>query len=400
MSMQSETAAVLSMTVVTSAYGDGQRMTAVAIEYGDPVVRGDLEPEMFDVEGFTITNLCVSDTARGELVWTGRFVQLLLEGDPQSLRLCERGGHGEKLTVRHPVLRVTQKQDIPTACGRTVPAFTSRPTTAVDLGIAAKFTAASFTTGDGHQLRYNLYIPEHMVPGQQYPVVLFMHDLGSCSDDITAPLLQGTGATVWAIESYYNRRPCFVVAPQYERKCADDDFTVTWEAEATLELMSFLFDAYPMDRARLYGTGQSMGCMMLCELMLRHPHTFAGLLLVAGQWDPERLAAAHDENLWIIVSSGDAKAFPIMRRAMHCMEEAGAAICFSHINARADAAWLDAAIRSQKQKNANVNLTWFEGRSVVPDELDPHPGAHHVYTWVKAYDIKALREWLFEQRLS
>ena len=49
MSMQSETAAVLSMTVVTSAYGDGQRMTAVAIEYGDPVVRGDLEPEMFDV---------------------------------------------------------------------------------------------------------------------------------------------------------------------------------------------------------------------------------------------------------------------------------------------------------------------------------------------------------------
>ena len=65
MSMPNETASVLSMTVVTSAYGDGQRMTAVAIEYSDPVVRGDLEPEMFDVEGFTITNLCVSDTARG-----------------------------------------------------------------------------------------------------------------------------------------------------------------------------------------------------------------------------------------------------------------------------------------------------------------------------------------------
>ena len=32
MSMPNETASVLSMTVVTSAYGDGQRMTAVAIE--------------------------------------------------------------------------------------------------------------------------------------------------------------------------------------------------------------------------------------------------------------------------------------------------------------------------------------------------------------------------------
>ena len=400
MSMQSETACVAGMTVVTSAYGDGQRMTAVAIEYSEPVVRGSLEPEMFEVEGFTISSLCVSDTARGELVWTGRFVQLLLDGEPEALRLCERGPHGSLLTVRHPVLRVTQKQAIVTAGGRTVPAFRDRTTTSVDLGIADKFTSATFTTKDGMPLRYNLYIPEHMVPGQHYPVVLFMHDLGSCSTDATATLLQGSGATVWAIESYYNRRPCFVVAPQYTRKCADDDFTVTWEAEATLELMEFLFSAYPMDRARLYGTGQSMGCMMLCELMLRHPHTFAGLLLVAGQWDPERLAAAHGENLWIIVSSGDAKAFPIMRTAIHRMEKAGASICMSHINARADAAWLDAAIRSQKQKNANVNLTWFEGRSVVPDRIEPQPGAHHVCTWVKAYDIKALREWLFEQRLS
>ena len=201
MSMPNETASVLSMTVVTSAYGDGQRMTAVAIEYSDPVVRGDLEPEMFDVEGFTITNLCVSDTARGELVWTGHFVQLLLEGEPQAMRLCERGGRGEQLTVRHPVLRVTQKQAVTTASGRVAPAFAGKPTTAVDLGIAAKFTAAAFTMRAGEQLHYNLYIPEHMVPGQQYPVVLFMHDLGACSQDVTAPLLQGSGATVWAIES-------------------------------------------------------------------------------------------------------------------------------------------------------------------------------------------------------
>lgn len=109
MSKQSETASVAGMTVVTSAYGDGQRMTAVAIEYSEPVVRGSLKPEMFAVEGFTISSLCVSDTARGELVWTGRFVQLLLDGEPEALRLCERGPHGSLLTVRHPVLRVTQK---------------------------------------------------------------------------------------------------------------------------------------------------------------------------------------------------------------------------------------------------------------------------------------------------
>ena len=395
-------ARVMSMTVVTSAYGSGQRITSVAIEYSEDVCRGSLNAEMYEVEGYTIDSLCVSDTARGELVWNGRFVQLLLSGEAEALSLCRHVGRGmdTRLQIRRPVLAVSQKQDILTSAGNTVPAFDRRLTTEIDLGIADKFIAASFTTKEGRRLNYNLYVPDHMVAGQMYPVVLFMHDLASCSEDTAAPLLQGTGATVWAIESYYNRRPCFIVAPQYTRQCAQDDYTVTWESEATLELMEYLFGLYPMDRRRLYGTGQSMGCMMLCDLMVRHPHTFAGCLLVAGQWEPAQMGTVPGENLWIVVSRGDAKAFPTMRAVVGEMEKGGARICYGHVSARADAAWLDAAIRSQKQKNANVNMTWFEGRSVVPDNQQVHPGAHHVNTWVKAYDIKALREWLFEQRLQ
>ncbi|MGN1019730.1 MAG: hypothetical protein ACI4O7_05100 [Aristaeellaceae bacterium] len=394
-------AQVLGMTIVTSAYGSGQRITSVAIEYSEPLIRSSLSADQFAVEGYAIANLCLSDTARGEMMWTGRFIQLLLEGGEDSLRLCEQTGRGmaARLSVRKPVLLVTQKQDLPTVAGNTAPAFESRPTTGVDLGIADRFIQGVFTTAQGKRLDYNLYIPEHLLPGQKYPLVAFLHDLGSCSPDIKAPLVQGTGATVWAIESYYNRRPCFVLAPHYADQCADDDYTVTWEADATWELIEHLRQLYDIDEKRIYGTGQSMGTMMLCELMLRHPKYFAGFLLVAGQWDPERLTAAWQENIWIIVSSGDAKAFPTMQQAVGNMEAAGARICYNHINARADAAWLDAAIRSQKQKGATVNLTWFEGRSVVPDGQEPHPGAHHVNTWVKAYDIKALREWLFEQRL-
>lgn len=93
------------------------------------------------------------------------------------------------------------------------------------------------------------------------------------------------------------------------------------------------------------------------------------------------------------------KNYPIMQKALRNMEAAGGKLACGHVNARSDAAWIDAAIRSQKQKNANLNLTWFEGRSVVPEDMPVHGGTHHVSTWVKAYDIKALREWLFEQRL-
>lgn len=397
-----KTAGVVGITVVTSAYGQGQKLTFIAVQYSAPVVRDMLDASMYEVEGYTISNLCVSDTARGELVWTGCFVQLMLDGSDEVVRLCEHIGRGpgSRLTIKRPVLYLTQRQDIPTADGRVIPAFAHQPSTRLDLGIADKFFTTTFTTKEGRQLSYNLYIPQHMVTGQKYPVVLFMHDAGSCSDDPQAPLLQGTGATVWAIESYYSRRPCFVLAPHYPQACANDDFEVGWEAEATVELLEHLCAIYAIDRKRIYGTGQSMGCMMLCEMVLRHPRYFAGCLLVAGQWDPDRMAAAHAENLWVIVSSGDAKAFPIMRAAMGNMEGAGGRLCYNHVDAQADAAWLDAAIRSQKQKNANLNLTWFEGRSVVPDSMEASPGAHHVNTWVKAYDIKALREWLFEQRLQ
>lgn len=391
---------VVSMTVVTSAYGSGQRISSVAIEYSEKVTRGNLDERFYSVTGYEITSLCVSDRVRGEPVWEGCFVQLLLDGDREALSICGHTGRGpaSRAYIKNPVLEITQKQTISTLAGNPVEGFTGK-TTSVDLGIADRFSVFTFTAKNGKQLTYNLYIPEHMVAGQEYPVVLFMHDLGSCSPDSKTTLLQGTGATVWAIESYYNRRPCFVVAPRYCDQCANDDFEVTWEAEATLELVDFLCQAYPIDRKRIYGTGQSMGTMMLCELMLRHPHYFAGCLLVAGQWDPERMTAAKDENLWIVVSSGDEKATPMMRRALGNMEAAGGKLCYGHINARSDSAWIDAAVRSQKQKNANLNLTWFEGRSVIPEDMPVHGGMHHIYTWVKAYDIKALREWLFEQRL-
>ena len=118
-------ARVMSMTVVTSAYGSGQRITSVAIEYSENMCRGSLSAEMYAVEGYTIDSLCVSDTARGELVWNGRFVQLLLSGEEEALSLCRHVGRGmdARLEIRRPVLAVSQKQDVQTAAGNTVPAF-------------------------------------------------------------------------------------------------------------------------------------------------------------------------------------------------------------------------------------------------------------------------------------
>lgn len=47
----------------------------------------------------------------------------------------------------------------------------------------------------GRKLAYNLYVPENMQAGETYPLVLFIHDMGSCSEDVTRTLTQGKGAT-------------------------------------------------------------------------------------------------------------------------------------------------------------------------------------------------------------
>lgn len=392
---------MIDMTIVSTGYSSGQRIVSVVIEYSDNISADRLSKEDFSVESYPIIDANVSDSIRGGVKRIGRFVQLLLDPENPETELCVHIGRGpqSRLDIKKPRLIVSQLVPIETADGARAEAFSNAAVTKQDRGVADRFLTAGFTTNSGNQLTYHLYAPERVIRGQNYPVVLFMHDAGSCSQDAEATLMQGTGATVWALESDFGRRPCFVVAPHYPTVCANDDFEVTWEADATVELIESLCEQYPIDRKRIYATGQSMGCMMICELLVRNPHFFAGSLLVAGQWSPKRMAAAKDENIWAIVSSGDAKAYPIMGSCMRAMREAGGSLSVDHIDARADAAWLDASVRRQKSNNCNLNFTWFEGRSVIPDGVPAHPGAHHVHTWQKAYDIKALREWLFEQRL-
>lgn len=265
--------------------------------------------------------------------------------------------------------------------------------------ILEQFSVRTFRLPDGRTIDYNLYEPKGMRAGEKYPLVLFIHDMGACSPDVRKPLTQGRGAVAWAEDAELGTRRCFVVAPQYPEKCANDDFEVTWEADATVELVKRLAETYPVDVHRIYGTGQSMGCMVLCELMLRNPRFFAGCLLVAGQWNPERMAPAKVENLWGVVAEGDFKAFPILGACFDGMEREGGFVARGHADAKAPQAELEEVFLRQKARGSHLNFTWFEGKSILPEGCDDNPGMHHMATWGKAYDIETLRAWLFEQKI-
>lgn len=265
-----------------------------------------------------------------------------------------------------------------------------------------EFSLLQAGNGEEKKLLYNLYIPENLEKGKKYPLVLFIHDMGSCSADVKNTLIQGKGATVWAADAWQKRQPCFVLAPCYERQCANDDFQVTWEADATIGLVKELLLQYAaIDEKRIYGTGQSMGCMMLCELMLRNPGFFGGCFLVAGQWNPKTMGSVKKENIWILVSEKDFKAFPIMGECMKAVEENGGRVTRGSLNARDSLETQNQKIREIARSGEHVFFTWFENDSVIAEDTEEiKPWFYHVQTWKHAYDLEAVGDWLFAQKRS
>lgn len=261
---------------------------------------------------------------------------------------------------------------------------------------ARKFRQFTFAVGE-RELKYNLFVPENTQ--QSLPLVVFMHDMGSLSDQADATLRQGIGALVWADDAEQAQRPCYVLAPQYNEKSADDDYTVGWAAEATIALIDHICAQYAVDRRRVYGTGQSMGTMMLCELLITHPRYFAGCFLTAGQWDPARMAAIKDEHVWIMVSEHDGRAFPIMGQCMAAIEAAGGKVARGHVDAKADEATKAAFCADVLAQRANIQFTWLDGDSVLLPGAQIFPAVHHLSTWKWAYLFAPIRAWLFEQRL-
>lgn len=247
---------------------------------------------------------------------------------------------------------------------------------------------------------YHLYIPQHYRANQSYPLVLFIPDASARCTDPSIPLRQGIGGVVWASRSDQSKHPCFVVCPAFgpEELLTHDDFTCLPRLYDVKGLLDDVASQYSIDPERIYTTGQSMGCMASCELMCAYPDYFAGGLLVAGQWDPERCGTAMArQNLWIMVSENDLKAHPGMDAVTAAIEKNGGTVARLWWNASRPEE-LDRLAWEALDTPANVYYTVFRGDSVVPSGEDPNPGSNHTCTWRIAYQIPAVRNWLLTRR--
>ncbi|MCB1417899.1 MAG: hypothetical protein KDJ74_02390 [Notoacmeibacter sp.] len=270
--------------------------------------------------------------------------------------------------------------------------------TAVLNPIVDAFRQYRFTDPEtGLILDYNLYVPADYVASNRYPLVLFMHDAGVTGSNPRRTLQQGLGAISFASERDQAAHPSLVLAPQFPVPLVNDEAQRSVYVDMIPRLLDKVARDFSVDRGRIYATGQSGGCMTSIALAISDPELLAAVLCVAGQWDPAVVAPLAATPFWAIVSEDDAKAFPGMTAIMKVLEDNGAQVTRGSLDAKASPEAMDKAVQDilEKRTGGATFFTPFVAGSVLPEGGDAGPGAGHVNTWVHAYSIPAVRDWLF-----
>ena len=415
---------IKSATAMTEVFGDGQKISAVAMEYDKDIDNSKLTTSDYTVNGKIITKVYANtEAAKASKGSNGKYVIIELSttispdtgnapgngadgasngqngNDVQSASQGAnppQGGGGPQLgdaandsAVSKPLtVNVTQKGDIVTADGQTYKADAVVMTNSKDINLVVEdFKQLVYTDPNykNEKLMYNLYVPKNYDPSKKYPLVLFMHDAGVVSNNPTKTLTQGLGAVIWATPSEQAKHECFVLAPQYTSVIAGDSSTTTEPMDITVDLVKELEKQYSIDPNRLYNTGQSMGGRTSIAMDIKYPDMFAASLLVACQWDPTKVTPMAKDNLWIIVSEGDSKASPGMDAITEALKMQGATVSSKAAwNAEASAAELSTDVSKMLAAGCNINYTVFKN-------------GNHRYTWLYAYTIEGVRDWLFKQ---
>lgn len=307
-----------------------------------------------------------------------------------------RGPHGVS-AWRDPIaVRAWQLEALRGADGSIAPAWPEPVVSAKeDNGINDAFIQETFEDID-----YNLFIPKDYDPGTSYPLVLFIHDAGCIGENPLITLEQGIGATVWTRPEEQRLRPCFVVAPQHAKELpiTNDDYWATDDLETIKRLCDSLQTRFSIDADRVYGTGQSMGFMSVCELMCRYPDYLAAALLPAGHWDVERVARLWDKNVWMFISDEDRGATK-MYALPDAAADLGGCIAIRDFDADQPIERFDEEAPYLLDDGGTFHITRFPGDSIWrAHQPDRTMGGGHFGTWHLVYQFRAAREWLFAQR--
>ena len=203
-----------------------------------------------------------------------------------------------------------------TTCGTAMADYSVANTLAEDKDslieiYADKFEQLTYVDAESElSITYNLYLPENYDASGSYPMVIFIGD-SSCVGSDTYSLTQGRGALVWASEEWQSVYPTIVAVPTYPVTILDDhgSYTTTEYVELTKRFIDCMSSEYAVDTNRIYGTGQSMGCMTTLILASEYPELYAACMFVDGQWDISTLTGLENQTFVYFAAEDDTNAW-------------------------------------------------------------------------------------------
>ena len=177
---------------------------------------------------------------------------------------------------------------------------------------AGVFEQKTYTDEEsGLSITYNLYLPENYDSSASYPMVVFIADSSCVGSDAAVSLTQGRGALVWASKEWQSAYPTIVAVPTYPETILDDHngYTTTEYVELTKRFIDYMCEEYAVDTNRIYGTGQSMGCMTTLILASEYPDLYAACMFVDGQWDVSAMTGLENQTFVYFAAEDDASAW-------------------------------------------------------------------------------------------
>ncbi|MFC6086554.1 hypothetical protein [Sphaerisporangium aureirubrum] len=326
-------AGIRSITPITTVYTYGQKVSAVAVEYGETVNSRELDTSTFSVRD-TLYNFRfnpIEDLPK----LTDRKVTRTYTNNAATVRADHRSVPGRYVIVeldpdqnagwtvvvsKCPTFLCTVKvnPDLPTqvvqrknvygkpglGIGRGPVLAKAAPNTArkvtekaVNL-LVDEFRYGSYLSG-GMVLPYHYHLPKNYDPAKKYPlmVVLPGHGMGWDGDNLLVQVAADIPATAWLRPEWTGgTEDVIVLAPQHQRVGGPA------EADLLVKLLDQFVKDFAVDKRRVYATTVSYGSQLLWSAFAKRPDLFAGGLVTGGfavNAEQATAIAAAEIPLWV-----------------------------------------------------------------------------------------------------
>ena len=288
-------------------------------------------------------------------------------------------------------------------------------------------------TGKYHdfELPYAIYLPsKEVMEANKGRIALNIHmeHAGGLDTDPMSAVTSSRAAVKLADKRLQHRNPSIIVVPQVEesRRSTDDMMASSEVNTAVWQLIDSLLLHYKgyIDENRIYGTGQSMGGMLLLNMAAQRDNFFAALAVVGAQWgnnynkafqhnnasartpqnDPISFGGAaqtackefenwyymvSDDNILVHTCVDDPLAKGLWTALKDYYQAAGTELAFAQWDPYLPKAEQEANDKSLVARTASApgcGIAW-----------GAFTRGNHMSTWKYAYNLDAPFEWLFAQ---